>query len=540
MNKSQKRGVFISILLCIFTFITYRIRINETYNISKLLNRLSSGMQIRQILASYVLFFIGYCGRIGKKSKLGTWSNIAVSYILGAAIWGIGSISCLFIGVNYNLISIFWGLGIGIFVLRFFLNGYLEQNIIFFIYDSIIFIGIAAFASTGLMNISYGTGDSQYLIQQWGKGIAILGEINNTQQTFLTSTGMLPATFSSLTYFFGADNIYTIHHCFEICFWILYGKIIEETLFQNKNYDSNKRKMISIGLSIITYTLPPIRLLSGWIISHTYSMIYIFILCYYLKRMLESKEEALLEHKIFIHIIVIAIMLLRVDSPITICVIIGCFSICYVNKCKKLMAFLLSAFITFLLYYLKIFSILKNGLNGHFVNIETLLLMVAAFVIVGSFILLGDRLTRAISKEHLCKICYASLFAFNLIMFIIFGETYLENMHTVLQNTVTVDWFWGGTLGIMAICLLYMVSKKQKQDVYLLLGICLLIVYIDLGVLRTINGLIAARLGPGDSINRAIISVLPVFCYDFYFKLFSAYGATEKMSVTLDSEMSED
>ena len=49
----------------------------------------------------------------------------------------------------------------------------------------------------------------------------------------------------------------------------------------------------------------------------------------------------------------------------------------------------------------------------------------------------------------------------------------------------------------------------------------MIIIFIDLGVLRTINGTVgAARLGVGDSINRSIISILPMLCYDFYLRLF--------------------
>ena len=321
-------------------------------------------MQIRQIGASFFMFFIGYWELTCAKIEWGTWGEIAAAYILGTAIWGVLSMFYLCLGIPYSLIYMV----AGIIVLGIITFVFLKKNFKFetvpFVCGCFIFIGIAAFASTGMMNISYGTGDSQYYIQQWGKGIAILGEINSAQHGFLTHTGLLPATFSSLVYFFGADNVYTIHHCFEICFLIFFGKIVETDILSQKQYGETKKRIFSIALTIFMYMLPPIRVLSGWIISNTYLMVYLFAVCYSFYRMFEKKEE-ISGQKIFTLILVIAITLLRADTPVTICMVIGCFAVCYINDVKKLWPFFVSAFFSFGVYYLKIFFINSLGISYH-------------------------------------------------------------------------------------------------------------------------------------------------------------------------------
>lgn len=56
MNKEKKVGFIFSIIMIVLTCIIYKIRLEETYSISMLINKLSYGMQIRQIAASYYLF----------------------------------------------------------------------------------------------------------------------------------------------------------------------------------------------------------------------------------------------------------------------------------------------------------------------------------------------------------------------------------------------------------------------------------------------------------------------------------------------------
>lgn len=514
----KKHGIAVSILLIACTCIIYIIRMRETYEISSLLNKFSSGMQIKQIAASYFLFCIGYWELYCANLQWGTLKKVSVGYVLGAAIWGVLSVFYLCIGIEYNLFFMTTGFIFFGTISYIFRRGKTNRRKEDFLYDSIIFIGIASIASTGLL-FTIGGGDSQYFIQQWGKDFAIFGEIKDIQHTLLTHTSMFSAMFSSLAYFFGCDNIYTIHHCMEICFWLFFGKTIEESLFIYKpEYSPFKKSILSIFLTLFVYTLPPIRLLSGWIISNMYMMVYMFALCYSLYRVSDKKELSCWE-KVFIHIIVISIVLLRADASATICIILGCFAIRYPDKIKQLYPFLLSAFVAFVMYYAKIFVVLKGNINGSFISFKTLLLMGGCFLIIMCYMMVAKYILRVISNKFMIKILYIGLIVFNLVLFLIFRDTYFNNVYTIFQNVVSTnqDGQWGSTFCIIGVCLCYIVSKRKEKDIFFLTGISLVVAYIDFGVLRTINGTsIAARLGYGDSMNRAIISTIPIIFFGFY------------------------
>nr|WP_305181927.1 hypothetical protein [uncultured Schaedlerella sp.] len=523
MNKEKKVGFIFSIIMIVLTCIIYKIRLEETYSISMLINKLSYSMQIRQIAASYYLFILGYWLMPYVEPQWGMYRRIVFSYIVGTAIWGALSILYLCVGIKYNLVNMTIGCiivgGINHLLLK---KNMIRKDLKSFLSDSFIFIGIASIASTGLM-YTFGSCDSQYLIQQWGKDLAIMGVINERQHGLLTSTGILPATFSSLSYFWGADNMYTIHHVLELCFWIFFGSAVGETIFFTDNISLKKRYLVSIFLTIFVYRLPPIQLLSGWIMSNMYMMVYSFVLCYFLYMDLEQK--LMFCNKLYLYIIVGAITLLRTDSSITMCIILGCFAICYSDQVKKLFPFLVIAFFAFLSFYFKIYLVLKGDVDGMLINLRILLLMGMCFWLIGCYMVVAKYIMKILKKTNIISILYCSLLILNIGLFVVFKDTYVNNFIIIVKNMIDlsiIGGHWGSSLGITVLCIFYIMSKREKQDVFFLLGVCSIVIYMDFGVIRTINDTVtAARFGFGDSMNRAIISTLPIIFFDFYRKLFS-------------------
>lgn len=279
---------------------------------------------------------------------------------------------------------------------------------------------------------------------------------------------------------------------------------------------------ITICLTVLVYRLPPVQLLSGWIISNMYMMAYGFVLCYSLFIMFKQ-EKTYFWDRIFLNIFVMAVTLLRSDSSVTICTILGCFAICYSDQIKNLFLFLVSAFMIFTMYYLKIFLVLRGNVDGKFISVKTILLMGICFFIVGGYMLASRYILKIIKEKYIIFMLYFCLLFFNLGLYVVFRDRYLENLYTIFKNMTDtlITGNWGNTLSITILCLFYILAKGTKKDVFFLIGVCLLVIYMDFGVIRTMDGkAIASRLGFGDSMNRAIISTLPIIFFDFYRKLF--------------------
>lgn len=505
MTKRMKCFILICaicmiVVASIFTFM----RITKSSDIDLFFLLLSQGKQFRSIVMVCVLFCYGWLIiGIFKGPQKDFFIKELLSFPIGLGLWGLNSVIILSLGIVYNLMSV----SVISICEYFVLLGMHWKSVKISMHETgwaiFLFWSVAFLVSTGIFH-SYMTGDS-YGARTWGTLIARAGTLQEQYGYSLTSTGLLPATISSLSYFCGVGNVYVQHHCLMICFWGLVCYVIYQQL---EIKQTNIKLFIAIVISLFIYLLPPIHFASGLVLAHTYQMVIVFLLVYALRRVAYKDDVNRLD-RISIIFMVLLLAFLRVDAPILLCVILFCFAMCGFKDIFFLLRLAAYIMMAMLLYYLRIY-LLCGELSGKFIDISIVGLMVAACIFVMICCIIIYRIGEEASTHYMEKIAYISLMLFNIGLLVICGSVYIDNFKVIIQNAIEPSQLWGATLGILLVLMWYAFRRKEKRDVLFMVSVFMLVVGVDLGVLRTFTGSIAARLGWGDSMNRTIWSYLPI------------------------------
>lgn len=506
----KKSVYFLSgtVILYILTGISYLMRVRESQvsGLYEMIYVVTKGMQIRSILGSMVFFFTGllllYIVRVNMED---IWIAL-LAYPAGISIWCVVGSLILIVGVPFNLLSASIIL-VGILCFLAVINKpHISSAVLKKMgYYSFLFSGIAVIASSGIL-FTFTSHDYVYFIDGLGKALAIEGVLSVDFKTFLTSTGILPAILGAFAYMIRIDSLYTFHHCLSLSFL---------GVFTYGTYKCTKHHALikSIILTTILVFLPPFILLNGYVISNSQSMFLLFIICYFLFNN-KNSDHMSNDYSILLIILICTFTLLRSDSGIVLCCLYVCMASTSLKSKEIVNKLVLPSFMLLLLYYMKIFLLLREASSGMLLNWKTIGMILMFYIGVIIYCSFFRYRRWAFIQEHYKSIVVMGLGTINIFLAVFLKELYFQNLNNILYNIFTPSEFWGAT-GFLIIVLFVKVLMKKATNIWLFMAFITAITIIDLGTLRGLL-LFVARQGFGDSMNRLLMSLLPIFVFGFY------------------------
>lgn len=475
------------------------IRSSEVFT---MVNDLTDGYRIKQIIFSLVLFVAGY---LIVECVVGITSSMACVFLAlptAVVIWGGGSTALLFTGIPYNTMT-----AIGVFiVLALALCGrklsvlrntdwlYLIRTI-FWVY------GFSVIASSGILPI-FMSSDSYYYVMQYGEVIAKSGMLSyDTSGTTMTWTGVSSALISSFATLFGFETITVIHWgliasmlgCFatEIC-----RRTIELC---------SKRYVLAFVMTFLLLIMPPFLLLSTWVISNTYCMVMFFFLMLGLKAYTEAEER---NHNLLwlLSALCVWLCLSRAEVCVSIAGLVLISSILKLDRKEMLilsvpMAASQSAFLIKLVIQQNMSS--KDVYDSMITPQIMAIMMVALW---GAVVYSAMSECRGICriKKQIPKLTFIGLPILCGCIFFLDREKFMIGAESIGYNLAHEYWGYVPIFIVTLIVLFFVISRRA--DFYIIFSYA----YVFLNLALCFGRKQPLRHGFGDSCNRILISALPI------------------------------
>lgn len=511
MSKRMKKvSMAISVIMLIISFLLYRYRVDYNTAMGVFFTKLADGKQFRSVIVCSILFIYGWFLVNTWKVDCNLYLKALLAFPVALSVWCVSSAFLLIAGISYSLLTASLVMAAALlgsmFINRESLLSIDVRKIKW--WESIIlfclFVSVTAFLSTGFPN-SYMSFDSYYYILDWGKVLAKLGKFTENQGESLFHTGLMPAIISSLAAFFHINNIYTLHHCLMACFWGLFIYVCYGALEMKKEYVRFPASAVAAGF---VYFLPPVRVLSGYIISNAYQMALSFFFIILLWKVMDQERLSAAE-RTGLFLAVLFFSLLRSDAPITICIIVFCFISCGFRDKWFIVQLLFCSALFLTAYYMRIFYVCTS-LEGEFLQKSTIMMILAVYVMVMLYAVIMNYFSDKWLFRYMELISYSLLILLNIGLWYIFREVYKSNFEVIFHNATSPDVLWGKTFWLALLMLFYLFVVKKGPDPLLMVFIFVVVIGADMGVIRTTLGHESARVGFGDSMNRYICSFLPL------------------------------
>lgn len=516
MKRYLKEILFTSSLI-LFTVFCYFQRMKQgsdgEFNI--LLFELSKGNQICQIACVLFLFVLGLITLLLVNQSFHNEWLLLLAYPVGLALWGGMSCIVLCIGIKYNLFSMMVVLVLAEVALGLLSTKRKEitkEQRVFLIRSALIIIGVVCVVSIGVM-YTFSSHDTHYYIDKWGRSIYLEEGLSENFKTYMLSTGLAPATISSLMCMMGGDVIYAVHHCLIINFYVLFAYVVYK---ESLNYIDKKKSLVYAVMSVCCMvSIPAIQLLSGWIISNTYIMIYSFLLIV-LFRGISQFSAMPRDYKIVLTIIIIFVTFLRADAPIYMGCLFVCLSITQIQNKDIVLHCILPSALSILFFYTTCCILFKNNLDGMFLMPGTMLAILGLYgVLLIWFCLIRKKRMFFVQKKYTGLVLGILLFLIAVIAVYKYRMT-LEIVKVYLYNftsySLNAGWWAMNVVFILLLCFAVYERGRECLSLVDFYGLLLYEVTFALGMLRALMEM-SPRRGFGDSFNRAFISYLPIIVY---------------------------
>lgn len=519
MKKIFRVGALsiISLLITLgcYAFRLYTARQSE---LGTLLFEITKGMQIRQMLCVLSLFILGISFLYCFANKWDLYLKIILALPIGIAVWG--SLSCIILisPLEYNgLTMLLVCTGFELFFLLWKRNKKNTQrndrNKI--IMAGMIALSVLCIASTGLF-YTFSSHDTVYYIEFLGKEIAMQKGLTQDFSTYLLHTGIGIATLSALSDMWNVDTIYILHHSVVIAFFSFCGY-----MFYRKASESTKKKpaLWSAFITVVLlFFLPPVRYLSGFVISNTYIMIYLFIIVMLLAK-IKAQNTIPSSYGMVLSLLFFFMSFVRMDAGITICCIYACIATTAICNRDIIIYCIIPGLLGTLGLFAKYIGLFGTDLDGMLLNYNTLLAICGLYICVLCFFCFFRHRKYDFTQKNFPGMIGLGMILVTTATFLYSPSDFIENLETYMYNFTEISvagGFWG-TAFIFLIVLWWVVhyvngTKLSFLEITILL---LVVVTINMGNIRSMIG-VSPRRGYGDSFNREFISYVPLLMYAIY------------------------
>jgi len=499
--KIEKKYIYalvVSSCLITFSVIAHCIEKRRIYKepLYILIDQLTEGYQLRQIFIIIGLFIVGWLFLSFFVAEINKYFKAFLAFPVALALWSVYSHIILLMRFKYNnfALAIFFlvCLVLPSAFLLYCKNKQLDYSHLF---NCIIYvIGLASIATSGMM-FTVMSGDSYHFVMEFGQMIAKQGAYEpETMGTLLTWTGISPALFSAIAELAGFETIYGIHHMLMISFW---GFLITYLYEEMDGRNSIQRKMWSILPIAVLLCNKAVVILTGWVISSAYWMVYntILVILLYEKYSKKNIRDDLMP---CIKLFSVMITITRGEAIISLFYIFICLSMTGIAAQELRLLMIPSALIEIFFLY-KVFIIWK--FQGSDLLTKTNAGFIVALIVCGLFYTL---FYKKFKEAYIIKLIYTGLGGLTLVIFFLKTEQFIGNLVIALNNFGSEPW---GTLPwIIMILLAIQVTTWRGISFFNIVWIGEIVLTFLMNSVRYIG----LREGIGDSFNRMLIAMMPL------------------------------
>ena len=318
----------------------------------------------------------------------------------------------------------------------------------------------------------------------------------------MTWTGVSSALISSLAYFCGFETITVIHNLLIsmlICFYLTMKK-------QISNLGARENQAI-VGAGVFTVMLiviPAFELLSFWVISNTYCMVYIFLLMIGMNLYTtdERENKALL---ILLSMVICWLTLSRAEMSVCMACIVCLISFLPLTQ-REMLTLSVPMMVVQLLYlielnYQQAISV-KNVYDSMLTPaIQAIITVATVGCVIYSFFINSKFFSWIRKKINI--IVFAVLPGICIAIYFLDKEKYVKSIESIIYNFKTQYW---GYLPALILILYIMIVLNKRINFWLIFSTG----YVLINLILCLGRKHPLRNGYGDSCNRIMMSAIPV------------------------------
>ncbi len=512
-NKYCKIAAFLSIYLISVVFavvLRNRYHSNAEGNLLWLeIDKITSGFQFKQILASIVLFMVGYCIVVIICPAALEVSKLILSMPMGIVIWGLSSVILLIFRIPYNKVTAFTAFisfsGILLLVYRRRLAFIKSGNLL---RAFLIVAVLANIFSTGYPRYTM-TSDTHYYIYTYGRLITSVGKLSvESVGNLMETTGIMPALMSCFAVFCGFETIQIMHYI------LMTSLLVGLTVYLYKvflNHQIVPYKCMILTLLFITTAISPLFLQYSLILSHSWMTAYTFLAVTLAEEVSGLEDKTARGNLICILSLFLAWMTLcRVEAIVTVVFLIVCMSYLKLTR-REIMICSIPALIFGVIFHaenqiLIAVDSIKLPYGNVFVTKSLLLMMAIVVVLMVGYIWLYERVWVKYLRRNMPQILLGTLLLASIAFCMKDIERTKNNFQCIFYNLTSLSerWYF---FPFFVVIMLVLVMKCKREYGYwdmLVLGLILVFFCMSMGRIQPL------RKGWGDSFNRYLLQMSPL------------------------------
>ncbi len=509
-----------------------------TEQMSVLLEGLSSGCYIRQVLAIMLLFLTGIAFLYGCSETMEKRWLYLLAYPMGLAIWCVTGFLLLTVGIPFR-----WYTQLPAMVLVVLANAIfprlrhrigLRKDVFgrkgTTLLAALAVMLVAACVATGGISSFSVSNDTMYYYMYYPEILVQNGAYLSSYDVFLSDVGPMAALIGTIPAMLGFDQFYGIQQVFHLNFILIFALLVYErarTKLQHKTAVG-----LTVAVTLLLATTTPYVVLSKWILANVYVMSYCFILFGLAYKMDTERKEGEQSPRDYLAVIMILsamISMLRMEGGMLMCFMIVCISTLGFSNKELNIRFLLPAAMMPCLYYIRYFLFLKVSPVYSFLTWQKAAVAVGAIVLLGHYIgaVRGKRLLRLQQKTG--WLILLGLLAVNAGLCAMAPSAYMVVLKAFWQNIIYQEG-WGYSIYLLVACMIAvcMVKSHRKPGDSIHYETLVLLGYVlfTLAVSFARGG--GLRRGIGDSGNRVMLQVIPFLIYVLACKAIDLIESTEE------------
>ena len=349
--------------------------------------------------------------------------------------------------------------------------------------------------------------DSFYFFSVFPNAIVSEGRYAANFDSLLTDAAPIGSIVFTLPYLFGFSETFGIMYMTDLCMLLVFAYLNYSCL--EKQMDKKGALVSCIGITLFLATSSAYLTSAKWVMAGVYFMSYYFFTLA-LGYEISHTEEGIRPYALMTLFIMMTAML-RHEGFIMVLVLILSFSALKGFNGRELLAFcVIPVILEAILYYIRIFVVLKIDPLYAFLTREKACVMIAAGIAVAIWVTLPRNRLPGLFGKYFIIALPLGLLLLNLMILILRHERFLTNLYMFYYNIRTrAGW---GLFGYEAFLLFIILLIKAliKKEGWLTFFDSLMISYV-LAVLIVCYGRgDNLRQGIGDSGNRVLLTAVPI------------------------------
>ncbi len=363
----------------------------------------------------------------------------------------------------------------------------------------------AVICCAGLLSVSI-SNDSVYYYSTYPSMLVKMGRCTASMDIFLTNVGQSSAAINCLPFFLGFDESFGIQHFLNLNFILIFFRFAVD-FGRRKGLSRRGCLLAGAAATLILLTSEPFLVLSKWVLSNAYFMIFLFLVCALADRV-EEKDFLILEG-----IFLAMLSLVRMEGGAVAAVVILAISCRKVPRKTLILSGILPLFLTQALYYAMLYIGVGADPLYSFQDWRKAALMLSGIL---ALFLYFAFIRSHISDRLVPFLFLGVLIVGNLGLCLMNRDRYLGNLKAFLQNLRQGNG-WGYT-GLFFLFLVIFAAldliRKKRISYWEILTSALILTILAASFAR--GGALAVRTS--DSGNRALLQIFPVLFYTLYRK----------------------